>query len=425
MFCRDIERAFADAGLACQCCAGAYGADDVCATCVHALGFHECEFEHGDTPTSDEERGGLGAPKPDLRWKAGTLHGGKLDITAALLNLAKRHVPLDELERFLESAVDEGHLRREEVDEYRQIFEQLAGVVREVDVFQPAAAGGGAGGGSRPMTMEELRADLARREALLRAPPPSAGPEERERETDQWRLYREITAAIAAGDEPARFVVQASAGTGKSFLLETIYLWCAVHGHVPEACAPTGIAAARIHVPRTPVRAYTLHYLFGLGREAGSAIDLSKADDEKTQRLRRMTVLLQDEFSMADDEIWRQERLLLAPLAAMADDEPEDEPPRREPGGPPPDPRPAPAPPPAAAESPAAEDEGEGGEPTAGAPPAPGRPPRQRHPRADTIGRAHMIIFVDFKQLPPATGRPPFIAGDPEILRRFAFRVLR
>ena len=36
-----------------------------------------------------------------------------------------------------------------------------------------------------------------------------------------------------------------------------------------------------------------------------------------------------------------------------------------------------------------------------------------------------MIIFVDFKQLPPATGRPPFIAGDPEIVRRFAFRVLR
>ena len=36
-----------------------------------------------------------------------------------------------------------------------------------------------------------------------------------------------------------------------------------------------------------------------------------------------------------------------------------------------------------------------------------------------------MLIFVDFKQLPPATGRPPFIAGDPEILRRFEFRVLR
>ena len=36
-----------------------------------------------------------------------------------------------------------------------------------------------------------------------------------------------------------------------------------------------------------------------------------------------------------------------------------------------------------------------------------------------------MLIFVDFKQLPPATGRPPFIAGDGTIVKRFAFRVLR
>ena len=36
-----------------------------------------------------------------------------------------------------------------------------------------------------------------------------------------------------------------------------------------------------------------------------------------------------------------------------------------------------------------------------------------------------MCIRDSFKQLPPATGRPPFIAGDPEILRHFEFRVLR
>ena len=133
VFCRDIERTFANAGFACQCCAGAYGADDICATCTHALGFHDCEFED---PSSSNEEGGAGAaPKPEQRWKAGTLHGGKLDITAALLHLAKRQVPREELERFLESAVDEGHLRQEEVDEYREMFEQIAGVVREVDVF--------------------------------------------------------------------------------------------------------------------------------------------------------------------------------------------------------------------------------------------------------------------------------------------------
>ena len=57
--------------------------------------------------------------------------------------------------------------------------------------------------------------------------------------------------------------IQASAGTGKSFLLETLYLWCLVHGLEVSACAPTGIAAARIRIQRTPVRAFTLHYIFG------------------------------------------------------------------------------------------------------------------------------------------------------------------
>ena len=89
VFCRKIERTFADAGLVCQCCAGAYNAGDVCATCTHAIGFHECEFEA--VPGSDEDEGAARAtPKAGQRWKAGTLHAGKLDITAAILNLAKR-----------------------------------------------------------------------------------------------------------------------------------------------------------------------------------------------------------------------------------------------------------------------------------------------------------------------------------------------
>ena len=172
-----------------------------------------------------------------------------------------------------------------------------------MDAYQPGAADAAGDPGARPMNAEELRAELTRREALLRQPPPNAGPEERARETAQWRLYRELTRVIAENTKPARILIQASAGTGKSFLLETIYLWCAVHGHGTEACAPTGIAAARIHVERTPVRASTLHYLFGLRGEGGSSIDLSKLEAEDTKRLRSMTVLLQDEFSMADDEL--------------------------------------------------------------------------------------------------------------------------
>ena len=82
--------------------------------------------------------------------------------------------------------------------------------------------------------------------------------------TDQWRVYREIVEALTANRTPLRMFLQASAGTGKSFLLETVYIWATLMGHRVQACAPTGIAAARLQVPRTPVRAFTLHHLFGL-----------------------------------------------------------------------------------------------------------------------------------------------------------------
>ena len=39
-------------------------------------------------------------------------------------------------------------------------------------------------------------------------------------------------------------MIQASAGTGKSFLLTTVFLWAIVNGMECRAAAPTGIAAA-------------------------------------------------------------------------------------------------------------------------------------------------------------------------------------
>ena len=47
------------------------------------------------------------------------------------------------------------------------------------------------------------------------------------------------------------------------------------------------------------------------------------------------------------------------------------------------------------------------------------------HPCHDDFGRVHMILSGDYKQLPPATGRPPFIGADAQIMCRFTFRVLR
>ena len=66
---------------------------------------------------------------------------------------------------------------------------------------------------------------------------------------------------------PVRLMVQASAGTGKSYLLSTVYLWCIVHGLNCKAAAPTGIAAANIEVEGTDVTATTLHALLDRGRE--------------------------------------------------------------------------------------------------------------------------------------------------------------
>ena len=46
-------------------------------------------------------------------------------------------------------------------------------------------------------------------------------------------------------------------------------------------------------------------------------------------------------------------------------------------------------------------------------------------PPGDEFGNVHHIICCDFKQLPPATSRPPFIASDPGVLTTFDFRVLK
>ena len=74
--------------------------------------------------------------------------------------------------------------------------------------------------------------------------------------TDQWRVYQHIVSQLQTGP-PIRLMVQASAGTGKSYLLSTIYLWCIVHGLDCKAAAPTGIAAANIEVEGTDVTAST------------------------------------------------------------------------------------------------------------------------------------------------------------------------
>ena len=128
-------------------------------------------------------------------------------------------------------------------------------------------------------------------------------------------------------------------------------------------------------MPRTQVRASTVHNLFLLNLELESKVDPGKDEDPATQRLLRMTVLIIDEVSMLDDDAWRAIR---DQLSAM------------------------------------------GHRNLAGTGIA-----EKAHPRRDIFGRVHILLCGDYKQLPPATSRPPFIAMDHEVLQRFRFRVLR
>ena len=70
---------------------------------------------------------------------------------------------------------------------------------------------------------------------------------------------------------------KASAGTGKSFLLKSVYLWCLLNKFKCKAAAPTGIAAANVEVAGTDVCATTIHSLFDLdGDTYKTKLDFAK-----------------------------------------------------------------------------------------------------------------------------------------------------
>ena len=209
------------------------------------------------------------------------------------------------------------------------------------------------------MTLEEMKTELLDRESKMKAGCVHG-------ETDQWRVYQHIVLSIQRG-EYLRLMVQASAGTGKSYLLTTVYLWCIVHGKKTKAAAPTGIAAANIEVEGTDVCANTIHTVFDLDTEFKTKLDLAKLNNTKVRDLMSLEILLLDEVSMMDIDCWKTIVNLLSDVdhnrRAIARDN-------------------------------------------------------------DPFGYMHVILFGDFKQLPPATSKAPFIV-DPAVKDSFEFRVLR
>ena len=203
--------------------------------CNHCVGFHRCMSRR------------LGSEQ--LRWRKGSLHGGYLDAQRALWNLHRKRVPLDKLKQKADEYVEAGRLTQEKAADVVQVIEQERGQFRTTNEL-------GSDGEeveqrehvSLRLGPAELAAELGKREKLMQAGSTAV--------TDQWRVYTHIVNSLRSG-VPLRLMVQASAGTGKSFLLTTVYLWCIVHGKKAKACAPTGIAAANVDI-----EGITFHWLY-------------------------------------------------------------------------------------------------------------------------------------------------------------------
>ncbi len=303
-FCRDLEHEFTrtDYGLVCECCESAHP----CSSCRFAVGFHACA------------RAGEGR-----QWyRKGTLFNGALDVQRLLFDLQRKGLPLDKkkpnqicLRDKIQEYVEGEHITSRQAEEMLAIMAEQQHDISVVNELQPndessgtapAAQGERAG---RRLSTEELRLALAQREENLRRPTQTTGTGS----TDQWRIYSEICSLVQEDRDAAMFI-QASAGGGKSYLLETVCLWCIVHKIPFKACAPTGIAAANVSIDGTDVTAATMHSLFGLDEEMGTTLDFTQTREPKVRALLDMRVLLIDEHSMMDVDCWNTIKNILAEI---------------------------------------------------------------------------------------------------------------
>ena len=124
------------------------------------------------------------------------------------------------LKRKADDYVEEGLLSSDKARHMMSVIEQERNCMRTVNEVSDDEAPERETNSTR-LSHAEMAAELRRREELLKTG--SSGV------TDQWRVYTHIVNSLRLGP-PLRLMVQASAGTGKSFLLTTVYLWCIVNG---------------------------------------------------------------------------------------------------------------------------------------------------------------------------------------------------
>ena len=281
--CHNYENIFSSSALnlVCRCCDGEVG-QGACDGCRYAVGFHVCR-ESGVA---------------EHRWRRATLFGGELDVQRCIFNLHRRQFPIDVIRSKAQEYIDAGLVSEQCAQLMVRTIEAERGgesVVNEHRFGLDADGVGGAVGedeDDRPMSAKlnarQLGELLEKREQQMRTGGPDGAM------TDQRRVYDEIVHALPTG-KPLRMMIQASAGTGKSFLLTSIYLWCVVHGMACRAAAPTGIAASNIEIDGTEICAATLHNVFGLDSECSSSLDFTKPGVDKVAAILKMKVLLLDE----------------------------------------------------------------------------------------------------------------------------------
>ena len=145
------------------------------------------------------------------------LHSFACVFVASLLArlLVRRQEKLDAY-----SAADD--LQPTEKDQCLKVFEKMCGVHRPMNLFssstfvEPNTTA--VDEENRAFTDDELRVELLKWERMMQEGTVPDGAV-----TDQWRVYSEATVVLRSNDKPLRLVLQASAGTCKSFLLETIF----------------------------------------------------------------------------------------------------------------------------------------------------------------------------------------------------------
>ena len=158
-----------------------------------------------------------------------------MDIQRVLLNLHRRQLPMAVLDLRADQYVAEELITRENADCILSLIRQERG---EIVVANDHADDGDedealAARGHRRLSASEMQELLEKRAHLMKMAGADDAP------TDQFRVYTHIIQQLVGGTSPLRLMVQASAGTGKSFLLTTVYLWCIINGRTCSACAPT------------------------------------------------------------------------------------------------------------------------------------------------------------------------------------------